>query len=118
VSTSPAPGLLDVDGPAAPPRTNGELVFAEPWESKAFGLALALHAGGVFAWEEFRQQLIAVIAAWDSDHQPDEGWSYYGCWLTALQQLLARRGLVDEADLEARVQLLAARPHGHDHRHE
>ena len=29
---------LDVDGPAAPPRSNGELVFAEPWEGRAFGL--------------------------------------------------------------------------------
>ncbi|MFD9651474.1 hypothetical protein [Streptomyces mirabilis] len=27
---------LDIEGPAAPPRSNGELVFAEPWESRAF----------------------------------------------------------------------------------
>ena len=54
--------VLDVDGPAAPPRSNGELVFAEPWESRAFGLALALHDGGAFEWEDFRQQLIATIA--------------------------------------------------------
>lgn len=31
---------LDVDGPAAPPRANGELVFAEPWESRAWLAAL------------------------------------------------------------------------------
>ena len=35
--------LLDSSGPAAPPRDNGELVFAAPWESRAFGLALALN---------------------------------------------------------------------------
>jgi hypothetical protein len=34
--------LLDSVGPATPPRDNGELVFAAPWESQAFGLALAL----------------------------------------------------------------------------
>ena len=58
-------GVLDVYGPASPPRSNGELVFAEPWESRAFGLALALHDGGAFEWEDFRQELIATIAAWD-----------------------------------------------------
>ena len=46
--TSP---VLEIDGPAAPPRDNGELVFAEPWESRAFGLAVTLHdgLGGCFA---------------------------------------------------------------------
>ena len=50
-------------GPALPlPRRNGELVFAEPWESRAFGLAMTLNAGGVFDWEEFRQHLIRAVA--------------------------------------------------------
>ena len=39
--------LLDSAGPAAPPRDNGELVFAAPWESRAFGLALALNEAGL-----------------------------------------------------------------------
>ncbi|MFF3919955.1 hypothetical protein ACFYZB_42375 [Streptomyces sp. NPDC001852] len=30
---------LDTEGPAAPPRSNGELLFAEPWESRACGMA-------------------------------------------------------------------------------
>ena len=30
--------LLDPAGPAAPPRDNGELVFAAPWEGQAFGV--------------------------------------------------------------------------------
>jgi hypothetical protein len=34
---------LDIEGPVAPPRSNGELVFAEPWESRAFAAALALY---------------------------------------------------------------------------
>ena len=42
------PLQLDIEGPAAPPRSNGELVFAAPWESRAFGLAMALHDGGLF----------------------------------------------------------------------
>ena len=32
----------EAEGPAAPPRANGELVFEAPWESRAFGIAIAL----------------------------------------------------------------------------
>ncbi len=53
--------LLDSSGAAAPPRDNGELVFAAPWESRAFGVALALHDAGRIEWEDFRQTLIAEI---------------------------------------------------------
>jgi nitrile hydratase accessory protein len=104
---------LDVDGPAAPPRTNGELVFAEPWESRAFGLAMTLADTGAFEWEEFRQALIARIAAWDGA----EPYRYYRCWLEALERVLVAGGLVTGAALDQRVAALAARPAGHDHRH-
>ncbi len=102
-------GVLDVYGPAAPPRSNGELVFAEPWESRAFGLALTLHDAGAFDWEDFRQELIATIAVRDGP------WSYYRCWLAALESVLAARGIVGTADVETRAEELAHRPAGHDH---
>jgi hypothetical protein len=44
---------FDIEGPAAPPRANGELVFAEPWEGRAFGLAMALVHGGTISYEAF-----------------------------------------------------------------
>lgn len=105
--------LLDVDGPAAPPRANGELVFAEPWESRAFGLAVTLHSGGAFDWEDFRQELIAAIAAWEAGHEPGGEYSYYRCWLTALEGVLAARGLVDPGAVERRAGELAGRRHDH-----
>ncbi len=84
---------LDIDGPAAPPRRNGELAFSEPWESRAFGLAVALDAAGVIEWEAFRQQLIATIGAWEAAHAPDdESWSYWRCWQDALEQTARRPG--------------------------
>ncbi|GED84200.1 hypothetical protein TNCT6_12850 [Streptomyces sp. 6-11-2] len=43
-----------IEGPAAPRRSNGELVFAEPWESRAFGMAVTLYEAGVFGWTEFQ----------------------------------------------------------------
>ena len=105
---------LDVEGPAAPPRSNGELVFAAPWESRAFGLAMALHDGGLFEWEAFRRQLIAAVARAEG---AGGEFSYYRCWLEALQTLLASCGLVDVTAVEERTAVLACRPPGHDHDH-
>jgi nitrile hydratase accessory protein len=107
--------LLDAAGPAAPPRDNGELVFAAPWESQAFGVALALHDTGQIDWEDFRQSLIREIAEWEAAHPSREGWSYYECWLRALEQVVSSHGLVGPDDLQQRLELLGARPAGHDH---
>ena len=57
---------MDIEGPAAPPRTNGELVFAEPWESRAFGMAVTLYEAGLFTWPQFQAALIARIAHWQA----------------------------------------------------
>ena len=110
---------LPASGPAAPPRSNGELVFAEPWESRAFGMAVSLHEQGLFAWDEFREQLIAEIAAWERTHPgartAEAGYRYYDRWLAALEKLLAEKDLCAKADLDERARAYAARPHGHDH---
>jgi nitrile hydratase accessory protein len=105
---------LDVEGPAAPPRSNGELVFVAPWESRAFGMAMALHDGGLFEWEAFRQELIGAVARAEAG---GGDFSYYRCWLEALQALLASSGLVDPASVQSLAAELACRPAGHDHGH-
>jgi nitrile hydratase accessory protein len=109
-----ADAVLDVAGPAAPPRRNGELVFAAPWENRVFGVTLALHAAGLFAWEEFRRRLIAEIAESDAAPAGSER-TYWACWLAALEELLAAKELCAAPELEARASVLAARPAGHDH---
>ena len=53
--------VLDVEGSAAPPRRNGELVFAEPWQGRAFGLTMALVDRGAISYDAFRERLIARI---------------------------------------------------------
>ena len=103
---------LDISGPGAPPRSNGELVFAAPWESRAFGLAMAVHDRGLFEWEEFRRQLISAVAGAEAGGGE---FSYYRCWLEALQTLLDSCGLVEAASVEERAGVLACRPPGHDH---
>jgi nitrile hydratase accessory protein len=114
----PAPqpsAVLDIDGPAAPPRSNGELVFAEPWESRAFGLAMSLNASGVFDWEDFRRQLITAVAEAERQATDEEPYSYYRCWLLALERVLDAGGVVSTEQLRTRAEELEARPAGHDH---
>ncbi|MQA13614.1 MAG: nitrile hydratase accessory protein [Pseudonocardiaceae bacterium] len=102
----PSRSLID-DLPAdqAPPRANGEMVFAEPWEARAFGIALALSADGHYEWESFRQSLIRSIGRWESAHAvEDAGWSYYERWLEALENMLAECELVVPGELDQRTE--------------
>ena len=109
------PTRLDVDGVAAPPRSNGELVFTAPWESRAFAMAISMSESGQIAWEDFRRHLIGRIAAWEKASEGE--WSYYECWLDALEALAVERGLLPRGTLDDRAEALAQRPAGHDHRH-
>ena len=111
------PDVASPDATAAPPRANGELVFTEPWESRAFGVAVALHDAGVVDFEAFRVRLIAEIGTWESTHAPgDEGYRYYERWLTALERTLLSERIVEPGALEA---ARAATEHEweHDHSH-
>src|SRR5215813_13834167 len=107
---------LDIDGPAAPPSSNGELVFSEPWESRAFGMAVSLYEAGAFTWPEFQAALIARIGAWESASARGEPWNYYQLWLAALEDVLAGLRAVSADEVTARAHALAQRPPGHDHR--
>jgi nitrile hydratase accessory protein len=103
---------IALEGSLAPPRRNGELVFAAPWESRVFGITVALYERGLFAWDDFRERLIAEIARAERSHAE---WSYYACWQAALETLLHAKGLCPAGALDARADELAARPAGHDH---
>ena len=100
--------VLDADGPAAPPRANGELVFAAPWESRAFGMAVTLAEQGRFSWDGFRDHLVREIAT-----APDR--PYYESWLAALEGVLTATGAVRAHDVDGRADALARRHPGHDH---
>lgn len=111
-----AENTLPIDGPAAPPRSNGELVFAAPWESRLFGVTLALLERNLFLWREFQHELIEEIGAWELAHQNEEReFRYYERWQAALEILLEQKGICLASELEARARDFAERPHGHDH---
>jgi hypothetical protein len=70
----------DLTGRAAPPRDNGELVFAAPWEGRVFGLAIETVRSLGLEWDAFRRVLVAAIAE-------DPARPYYESWLEALETL-------------------------------
>ncbi len=85
---------LLMDGPAAPPRDNGELVFSAPWEARAFALAVGLVRQLELPWDAFRERLIAEIAS-----EPER--PYYESWAAALESLVLGLGLTTTAALDA-----------------
>jgi len=89
--------LAELGGEATVPRKNGELVFEAPWQGRVFGMAVALSEQGLFPWEEFRQALIAEVAA----AQARGGdFRYHDAWLAALERVLAAREVVRAGELE------------------
>ena len=108
----------DLPGDLALPRSNGELIFAEPWQARAFGIAVALNENGAYPWRDFHAGLTREIAAHGSGEASDQ---YYTRWLAALESLLAQRGILSPAEIDARAsQRAAANAHDdhHDHNHD
>ena len=92
--------VADMDGPSALPRKNGELVFQEAWEGRVFGLATAMHNGGLFEWNDFRDRLIDEIG--HADRQGIES-PYYERWLDAFERLLVDKGMLSREELDSRL---------------
>ena len=68
---------VDTSGSLAPPRRNGELVFAAPWEARAFGMVIALLERQGLGWDAFRRHLVAAI-------EKDPAATYYEQFVDAL----------------------------------
>jgi nitrile hydratase accessory protein len=81
-ATDEIPGIpRDDDGP----------VFREPWEARAFAMALALHARGLFTWSEWADALAKEIKHAQAQGDPDTGETYYRHWLKTLETLVAAK---------------------------
>ena len=107
-------------GVEALPRSNGELVFEEPWQARAFGVAVGLVQEQGLDWEEFRRRLIDEIGAWERQHghAQSDAYSYYERWLAAFERLVLETGMVSAAEIEAEVlHVAAADDHDHPHDH-
>jgi nitrile hydratase accessory protein len=110
--------VADMDGTVALPRRNGELVFEAPWESQAFGMAIALYEQGHYDWEEFRGRLISEIGDWERSEEDERAvWDYYRHWLASFEALVKDRGLLSEEEIEERTSEFVSGARGDDHHH-
>jgi nitrile hydratase accessory protein len=104
------------DLPSLPRDDQGSPVFREPWQAQAFAMAVRLHEAGHFTWTEWAAALAEQIQKAQAAGDPDLGDTYYRHWLSALESLVASKGLVTRAELTERKDAWteAARitPHG------
>ena len=105
------------------PRDDEDVVFAAPWEAKAFALIVHLHQRGAFPWQAWVDALSQEIAA-DAGRAVET--PYYELWLSAAEKLMTGQGLLEGAALGSLREALRAaqsgshhhdHDHGHDHDH-
>lgn len=81
-------------GDTALPRSNGELVFDEPWQARSLAMALGVVRRANLPWDAFRNRLVDAVAA--SPQRP-----YYESWTAALESLVVDLGLASPEGLDA-----------------
>jgi len=108
--------ISNMTGPTELPRKNGELVFQSPWESKTFGMAIALHEKGLYEWEEFRKALIEEIKQWETRFTAKgRKWNYYERWLSSLEEVLVKKRIVSRKELDQRTREFEKGSRDHNH---
>jgi len=106
---------IERETPGIPRDAEGP-VFEAPWQAQAFAMAVALHEQGAFTWKEWAACLAEVIAEIGRRGDLDDGSEYYRHWLTALERIVSRKGILTDALLERRRhewdQAARRTPHG------
>lgn len=94
-SADPAPSAEPLrDGPGA--------AFEEPWQARAFAIAVLASRRGCFTWSEWTHALGRELrSASDADPKTRDA-AYFDCWLSALQALLAGKGAIGHVELHER----------------
>lgn len=98
------------------PRDDEGPVFREPWEAQSFALTLGLYQQGLFTWTEWTETLVTEIKRAQEAGDPDTGETYYFHWLAALERIVAKKRVTDDATLgqyrEAWRRAADRTPHG------
>ncbi len=98
------------------PDDDGQLAFTQPWELRAFALAVAAHQNGRYDWSEFQLALIGAIRRWEGSPE-DSPWRYYDRWLEALETVLSGTGVLAGTELDDRTGTVLATPPDRHHQH-
>jgi len=96
------------------PVSSGDRAFDQPWELRAFAVAVAAYHAGQYEWSEFQLSLSDSIRRWE-DGDGREPWSYYEHWLEALETVLAGNGVLSDASLDERSRTTLATPRNTGH---
>jgi nitrile hydratase accessory protein len=102
--------VTNMSGLSALPRSNGEPVFKNPWEGRAFGVAVTLTHVGRYQWREFNNVFIEHISR---AGQTGNSSTYYHRRLAALEKLALQKGFVSADELQELSPLLAAEDNHH-----
>lgn len=88
---------------ALPFCADGDMVFTEPWEAKAFAIVVTLSNNGFFTWSEwvdcFSEHVAAATRVEVSGGTPKK---YYEQWVDAAEELLVAKGLTSTEQLFAK----------------
>ena len=82
------------DAPAAagPSPQPPAAAFSEPWQARAFAIAVLASRQGCFTWSEWTRALSREL------HGASDA-AYFDCWLSALQSLLLGKGTLGPAEV-------------------
>lgn len=84
------------------PAEQSDVVFAEPWQARAFAMAVVASRQGCFTWSEWTHALGRELRLASNPDPKTAGAIYFDCWLSALQSLLLAKGAVGQAELHER----------------
>jgi nitrile hydratase accessory protein len=76
------------------PRSNGELVFDEPWQGRVLGMTVATLEALRLTWSDIRPHLVEAIGRRGSSASEPAAGLYYAALLDALEALVESRGLL------------------------
>jgi nitrile hydratase accessory protein len=97
------PGISPLLSRALPNFDDTDLIFAEPWEARAFAIIVNLAQAGHFTWGEwvdcFSQEVASATAAEASGALAK---TYYEQWLDAAETLLVAKGVTSRSQLLAK----------------
>ena len=88
---------------AMPLCVDGDMVFKEPWEAKAFAIVVTLSQEGRFTWSEWVECFSAhVERATSAEAEGRTAQTYYEQWVDALEELLVKKGVTSAEQIYAK----------------
>jgi nitrile hydratase accessory protein len=75
-----------------PPELEAEKPFNEPWQAKAFALAVYLSGKGVFTWPEWADSFAAVAREHAGAADVSEAEAYWRNWVVNLERIMTVKG--------------------------